>query len=68
MKDIITTLIRLSGKKMEYRVIPEKQRPTDDPIYVGDNSKLTKLGWKLEIPFEKMLGDMLDWWRAELES
>lgn len=66
MKDILTTLIRLSGKKMEYRIMPEKQRPTDDPIYVGDNSKLLKLGWKLEIPVEKMLGDMLDWWRKEL--
>jgi GDP-4-dehydro-6-deoxy-D-mannose reductase len=67
MKDILSTLIRLSGKKMEYAIVPEKQRLTDDPIYVGDNSRLLKLGWKPATPIEKTLGDMLDWWRAEIK-
>jgi len=66
MKDILDLLIRLYGKEIEYRVVPERLRPFDDPIYTGDSSRLKALGWKPEIPMEKTLSDMLDWWRENL--
>lgn len=66
MKDILEILIRISGKEIPYRSVPEKQRPTDDPIYIGDNSKLLQLGWKPQIPIDKTLADMLAWWRKEI--
>ena len=68
MGDILTKLISISGKEINYRVIPEKMRPYDDPIYVGDNSKLRSLGWELQIPMEKTLSDMLDYWREDLNE
>lgn len=66
VKKILSILMSLSIKKVEYRIMSEKQRSIDDPIYIGDNSKLLHLGWKPEIPIEKTLKDMLEWWRGEV--
>lgn len=68
MEGILTKLISLSGKEVNYNIIPEKMRPYDDPIYVGDNAKLRRLGWKPQIPIEKTLSDMLDYWRDNLDE
>lgn len=68
MKDVLDLLIHLSGRKIKYKVVPQRLRPFDDPIYIGDNSKLTALGWQPEIPMEQTLKDMLDWWRENLNS
>jgi hypothetical protein len=38
-------------------------RPLDEPIRVGDPSKLRALGWSCEIAIERGLGDVLDYWR-----
>jgi len=66
IRDILTLLIKLSGNDLEFETVPEWLRPVDDPIYVGDNSKLRALGWKPEILIEKTLEDMLNWWREKL--
>jgi len=66
MKEILDTLISLSGRDIKYRVVPERMRPYDDPIYIGDASKLCALGWKPEIPMAKTLADMLHYWRENL--
>jgi GDP-4-dehydro-6-deoxy-D-mannose reductase len=66
MRDVLHKLIELSGYAVEYVVKNEKLRPFDDPIYVGDNSKLKNLGWEPEIPFEKTLIDMLGYWRQRI--
>lgn len=63
MRDILGIIITLSKRKIRVRQIPEKMRPFDDPMHIGDNSKLIKLGWKQEIPMEKTLADMLDYCR-----
>ena len=68
MEEILTKLISLSGREINYRVIPEKMRPFDDPIYVGDNTKLHRLGWEPQIPIEKTLSDLLDYWRENLNE
>ena len=67
LKDILERAISLSGlKNVKVRQVPEKMRPYDDPIYVGDNSKLRALGWKPTIPMDKTLSDMLEYWRENL--
>jgi GDP-4-dehydro-6-deoxy-D-mannose reductase len=53
-------------KNVEVRQVPWKMRPYDDPIYIGDNSKLRRLGWEPKIPMEKTLADMLEYWRERL--
>jgi len=67
MMEILNMAISLSGlKSVEVRQVPWKIRPFDDPIYIGDNSKLLSLGWRPEIPMEKTLSDMLDYWRRHI--
>lgn len=68
MEEVLRKLISLSGKEIKYRVSPEKMRPYDDPIYVGDNTKLRRLGWEPQIPLEKTLSDMLDYWRENVNE
>lgn len=63
MEEILRALIPLSRTEIRYQIMPEKMRPFDDPIYVGDNTKLRSLGWKPQIPIEKTLSDILDYWR-----
>jgi GDP-4-dehydro-6-deoxy-D-mannose reductase len=39
-------------------------RPSDVPVQVGDPSKAERaLGWKAEIPLERTLADLLQYWR-----
>jgi GDP-4-dehydro-6-deoxy-D-mannose reductase len=68
MRDILNTAIALSGlEKVEVKQVPWKLRPYDDPIYIGDNSKLRRLGWELKIPIEKTLMDLLEYWREKIK-
>jgi GDP-4-dehydro-6-deoxy-D-mannose reductase len=67
MREVCEKIISLSGNHVPYRVVPEKMRPYDDPVYIGDNSKLRALGWQPQIPFEQTLVDMLEWWRRALD-
>jgi len=68
MRDILERLDALTGTKVRYQVVPERMRPYDDPIYVGDNSKLRALGWEPHISLRKTLSDMLDYWRQKLDA
>jgi len=63
--DVLKTLVGMA--KVPVQVVsdsPEKLRPFDEPVFLGDNSKLRSLGWSPEIPMEKTLSDMLDYWRG----
>ncbi len=66
IRDILDKYISLCNNNVQYKIVPERSRTFDDPIYVGDNSKLVNLGWKPEIPIDRTLSDMLDWWRNNL--
>ncbi|MFC1586483.1 hypothetical protein ACFL5V_13125, partial [Fibrobacterota bacterium] len=43
---VLDLLIELSGLKVKVRRDSALQRPSDEPVLYGDNSKLKKLGWK----------------------
>jgi GDP-4-dehydro-6-deoxy-D-mannose reductase len=46
---------------------PERLRPSDVMILEGDPSKIERAtGWKVEIPFEHTLGELLDYWRERV--
>jgi len=66
MRDILDMLLSMSPKKTKITQSPEKMRPSDDNILIGDNSKLRRLGWKPQIPIERTLSDILDYWRKRL--
>lgn len=65
--DILNLLLSMAKKKVEIKINKSKFRVIDDPIFIGDNSKLRKLGWKPDIPMEKTLQDLLDYWRNEIK-
>lgn len=63
MRGILEKLISLSSRRFEIHQAPQKMRPSDEPIYIGDNSKLSQLGWKPRFSIDKTLSDMLNYWR-----
>lgn len=56
--------ILLGQARVPIEVRQTKQRPTDEPVLVGDNSKLRSLGWQPTIPISQTLANMLDYWRC----
>lgn len=63
VKGILDELLSLSGNKLDVVVDPELLRPADEPLIVGDNSKIRALGWEPDIPLQKTLEDTLAYWR-----
>ena len=65
IKSVLDLLLSLSKvKNIEIRQDPERMRPSDVPVLLGDCSKFKKeTGWKPEIPFNKTLEDTLNYWR-----
>ncbi len=58
----------MSGVKVEVREDPDRLRPSDVPVLLGDCTRFQKAtGWKPTIPYETTLRDMLDYWRAEID-
>lgn len=64
IKEILKKLIELSGVSVEVKQDTKRLRPSDVPMLEGDNSAFrSDTGWEPEIPFEKTLSDLLDFWR-----
>jgi GDP-4-dehydro-6-deoxy-D-mannose reductase len=68
IQQVLDELIRMSGVDVEVREDPDRLRPSDVPVLLGDSSKFRKAtGWEPKIPYEQTLRDMLDYWRAEID-
>lgn len=65
VSEIIETCVKLAKKPVSVKQDKERFRLIDDPIFVGDNSKLKKLGWKTTITLEETLESMLEYWRQK---
>lgn len=64
MKDLLNTLITQSGQSIEIKTDPERIRPSDNPISVGNHDKITqKFAWHPEYSLEQTLKDTLEYWR-----
>lgn len=67
IREVLNMLLGLSKKKIKVEVDPARLRPSDVEILLGDYSKFhKKTGWEPEIPFEKTLKDILDYWRKKI--
>ncbi|MBU2637822.1 MAG: GDP-mannose 4,6-dehydratase [Nanoarchaeota archaeon] len=67
IKDILDIVIKTAGIKVTTETDPKLLRPTDEPIIFGDSTKLkNETGWKQEIPIEKTIKDMIEFWRNKL--
>jgi GDP-4-dehydro-6-deoxy-D-mannose reductase len=60
-------LTQCTVKGIEVRTDPARLRPSEVSVAVGDPSKIEKAtGWRAEIPMERTLTDLLDYWRARV--
>ena len=62
-------LILVCNKK-DVKIVPDpsRMRPIDVDVLQGDCSKFKKeTGWEPEIPFEKTMEDLLDYWRERVK-
>lgn len=64
ISDLLDTLIGLSHTQVRLEEDPARMRPSDNPIVLGDRSRIAaEIGWQPEIPIERTLSDLLDYWR-----
>lgn len=66
-RDVLETLVALARVPVRVETDPARLRPNDIPVLVGDSSRLrAATGWTPQIPFARMLGDLLDYWRQQV--
>lgn len=69
IQSILDLFLEMARVKIEIRVNPAKLRRSDVPLQVGDSTRLrTQTGWAPEIPLQKTLEDILEYWRKELAA
>jgi len=69
--DVLNTLIGMSTMKDDIRIVtdPARLRPIDANLQVPNTNKFFKhTGWKPEIPFDKTMLDLLDYWRDQIKT
>src|SRR5262249_32850947 len=60
-------LAQSTVKDITVEVDPARLRPSDVMVLEGDPSKIEHaVGWKTEIPFERTLTELLDYWRERV--
>lgn len=66
IQNILDTLLQLSSVPIDIRHDPERLRPSDVPLMLGDYSLLhQQTGWQPEVPFEETLRSVLNYWRQQ---
>lgn len=64
MKEVLDKLLSKARKEIKIIEDPQRMRPSEVPITVGDNSKFRALtGWEPKIPLDQTLEDTLNFWR-----
>lgn len=68
--DMLKTLLSFSTvKNIKVEMDTERLRPIDADLQVPNTSKFKAVtGWESEIPFEKTMKDLLDYWRSRVQS
>lgn len=69
IRQLLELLLAQSRVPVEVVVDPARLRPSDVPISYCDNQKLiAATGWQPQIDLEQSLGDLLNYWRANLAA
>jgi GDP-4-dehydro-6-deoxy-D-mannose reductase len=65
IRELLDLLLSRARVPIRIKVDPARYRPNDQPLIVGDPTRIrTELGWTPEIPIEQTLDDLLEFWRA----
>ena len=63
--DLLGMLLARARVPIRVRVDPSRHRPHDAPLLLGDPGRIRdELGWAPEIPLERSLDDVLEYWRT----
>ena len=63
--DVLDALLTLARMRIAVRQDPARARPGDNPVLVGDRSRITgELGWEPRRPLSETLSDLLGYWRG----
>jgi GDP-4-dehydro-6-deoxy-D-mannose reductase len=66
IRHLLDQLISRARVPVAVKTDPARLRPNDTPLLLGDPSRLRgELGWSAEIPLEKTLDDLLEYWRRQ---
>lgn len=69
MRTVLDALLTRSQVPVHVTVDPERLRPQDTAVLVGDATRLrTATGWTPVISFDRMLDDLLDYWRKAVQT
>lgn len=60
IREALEMLIAIAGRPVTVRTDPERVRPLDVPLLLGDAARVRALGWAPEIPLEATLRDLLE--------
>lgn len=64
IEQLLHKMLALSKFPVKFERDPEKERPVDIPVLIGDCTKLKQAtGWAPEIPIEKTLQDTIEYFR-----
>lgn len=64
---MLDMLLDISGVDLRVEQDQSRMRPSDVPILLGNSDRFRKAtGWSPEIPFDKTLADLLDYWRTRV--
>jgi GDP-4-dehydro-6-deoxy-D-mannose reductase len=65
IRSILESLVSRSRVAVRIEIDPARMRPNDVPSIVGDYARLGRAtGWTPEVSFDRMLDDLLGYWRA----
>lgn len=63
--DLLETMLGRAKMKIRVAVDPSRMRPADNPVVLGNPTRIdAEAGWRAEIPIDRTLDDLLDYWRA----
>ncbi|MGE3274660.1 MAG: GDP-mannose 4,6-dehydratase [Vicinamibacterales bacterium] len=69
IRTLVETFVSRARVSVSIVQDPERFRPNDMPILVGDHTRLTAdTGWHPTIPLEQTVDDLLDYWREQTET
>ncbi len=67
VQEVLNLLLSMTDRNIEIRQDPSRMRPSDVEVLQGDCSKFKQqTGWEPRIPFEKTMGDLLNYWRERV--
>lgn len=67
IQDILDYLLELSDEDIATQVDPERMRPSDVPVLIGNSDKFrTATGWAPTYTWQQTMAECLDYWRTQV--